>query len=77
MFSSELVEQCLAYIAENVNKAQQQPAQTLSEQKAAYNDPDAHTGTARLSCCSLANSAMLQTDSKVRDRFINCGTNMC
>ena len=71
VFNSELVEQCLVYIAENVDKAQQQPAQTLSELKAAYNDPDAHTGTARLSCCSLAStssahSGMLRTDSKVR-----------
>lgn len=67
VYGSEPVEQCLAYIAENLGKAQQQPAQTISEQKAAHNDSAAHTDTARFSCCSLVSEKahMAQTHSEV------------
>jgi hypothetical protein len=54
VYGAEAVEKCLAYITENLPKAQQQPAQTLAQQKAAHNDITAHTDTPRLSCCSLA-----------------------
>jgi hypothetical protein len=54
VYGADAVEKCVAYITENLPKAQQQPAQTLAQQKAAHNNITAHTDTPRLSCCSLA-----------------------